>query len=264
MCLLDMLVARGEYELTVAHVDHGIREDSVLDRQLVESLAKKHALNIVITKLNISNNASEDVLRQARYSFLFEQMHRLGAQAILTAHHADDLLETSIMNVQRGTDRYGAAGGMTREGIERPLMNVRKSDLLTYATEHNLVWREDSTNQDIKYARNKIRHEVIPNIDTAKYQEHLTQLGDLNNKIDSELQGLVSIENQAIVLSSTTLSHLGLRELEVLLAYAIRQIDPSIELKQPQIARQAREILLDTTKNSFSYVGAEGIIIEIQ
>lgn len=263
MCLLDMLARREGYELVVAHVDHGIRKDSALDLKLVQEVAQKQKFNIVITKLNFTTEASEDMLRQARYNFLFEQMQTQGAQAILTAHHADDLLETSIMNVRRGTDRYGAAGGMNREGITRPLINVSKNELLDYAKEHNLEWREDSTNVDVKYTRNKIRHEVIPGIDKDQYQQHLRELGELNTKIDSELAGLVLVLNEGITIPHAHLNELSLREVEVLLAYALRQARPTIELSQPRIAEAARQIMLGTHKISFSISAEDCIIIDI-
>lgn len=264
VCLLDMLAQHGGYELVVAHVNHGIREDSVNDAELVRALAKKYQFNIVITMLNLPKNTSENDLREARYDFLFEQMKLQDAMAIITAHHADDVLETSIMNIQRGTDRYGAAGGMNREGIIRPLIGATKQELLEYAKLHLLQWHEDTTNKDIKYTRNKIRHEVIPSINKTEYQKKLIRLRELNAKIDSELVGLVSISGHNVTLLRKTLNGLGLRELEVLVAYAARQIDPGVELSQPKIARLAREILLDATKSSFSYEGVAGIIIDIQ
>lgn len=264
VCLLDMLAERGGYEVIVAHVDHGVRSDSSQDAELVRELARKYKFNFVITLLNLGKNASEEELRQARYDFLFDQMHEHNAKAIITAHHADDVLETSIMNVMRGTDRYGAAGGMNREGITRPLLNVRKTELLEYAKTHKLTWHEDSTNQDVAYTRNKIRHEVIPAIDVEAYQKHLVDLRGLNNNIDSELKGLVSIKNRTVALARNYLNQLSLRELEVVVAYAIRQIDPVVELSQPKIAQLARQIMLDATKSSFSYQGSAGIIIEIQ
>lgn len=263
VCLLDILVASGEYDLVVAHADHGIRVDSEEDADLVVALAHKYNLLINATKLQLGKNASEERTRTARYAFLFDAMELADADAIITAHHADDVLETSIMNIRRGTDRYGAAGGMTREGIVRPLINLTKAELLDYAREHQLQWREDNTNQDVKYTRNKVRHELIPSIDVNDYKNHLAELGELNEKIDSLLKGIVSIKKETILLPRDRLNQLSLRELEVLLAYAIRQIDPTLELSQPTIALLAREILLDATKSSFSYRGSAGIIIEI-
>lgn len=262
VCLLDMLMAHGGYELVVAHVDHGIREDSTLDLELVKKLAAHYQLPFVSKALQLGEDASEAEARAARYDFLFETMKDHGAAGIITAHHADDLLETSIMNVRRGTDRYGAAGGMNRQGIVRPLINITKAELLDYARQHNLQWREDSTNRDPKYTRNQVRHQVIPSIDAATYKKHLTQLADINQKLDSELAGLVSI-SEAITITRLSINQLSLRELEVLLAYALRQARPGIELNQPRIAAAAQQIMLGTDKISFSIGATDCIIIDI-
>lgn len=258
VALLDLLVAHGDYELTVAHVDHGIRPDSHEDATLVERLAQHYDLPFVATQLQLGENASEESARTQRYEFLLSQ-----ASPVIVAHHADDLLETSIMNVRRGTDRYGAAGGMTREGIIRPLIQVTKQELIEYARQQNLEWREDNTNTDTRYTRNQLRHEVTPHIDQDKYQTYMTEVGELNKKLDSKLKGLVSISNSKLLLQRDDLSLLSLRELEVLLAYGLRQLDPNLELNQPKIAELARNILLQPTKNSFSLAGTAGIMVDI-
>ncbi len=264
MCLLHMLVEHGGYDLIVVHVDHGIREDSSNDTKLVEALAQKYNLPFIATKLHLTKDASEQQARDYRYSFLFKQIASNGAIAILTAHHADDVLETSIMNIRRGTDRYGAAGGMSREGIVRPLLNVRKNELLEYSQEHNLKWREDSTNKDTKYTRNMIRHKIIPKIDVMAYQKLLSHLGELNHKIDALIKVRTSIEGNTVRIQKSFLQQASLREVEVLLAYALRQAQPGIELNQRRVAQVARQIMLGTDKISFSTGRQDCIIIEIR
>jgi len=263
VCLLDLLVAHGGYELVVAHVDHAVRDDSRQDLELTQQIAHSNSLYIVYTTYNFTKQASENELRQFRYSFLFEQMNKLGARAILTGHHADDLLETSVMNVRRGTDRYGAAGGMSREGVTRPLLNVHKNELIDYAQEHNLAWREDSTNTDLRYTRNQVRHDVIPNIDSDDYRRHLAELQGLNKKIDSKLKSLVSDSGGGITIRRSDLNELGLREVEVLIAYGLRLERPQIEISQPRIAQAARQIMIGARKISFSISATECIIIDI-
>jgi tRNA(Ile)-lysidine synthase len=261
--LLDLLIKHGAYDLVVAHVDHGVREDSGKDAELVQALAAGYQISCLSKRLNVEKASSEEQLRKARYEFLFESMKQTEAKAILTAHHANDLLETSIMNVRRGTDRYGAAGGMTRQGIIRPLINVTKKELLNYSQVHNLAWREDTTNVDVKYTRNKVRHEVIPKIDTVAYQQHLEQLGQLNASIDDQLKELVSISEGAITIPRVHVNQLSLRELEVALAYGLRHTRPDIELSRARIAQAARQIMLGTDKISFSTGLQDCIIIDI-
>jgi tRNA(Ile)-lysidine synthase len=264
VALLNMLASHGEYELVVAHVDHGIRSDSSEDTALVQQLAQDKKFNIVITKLNFTNESSENELRQARYDFLFEVMRDHNAEAIITAHHLDDVIETSIMNVRRGTDRYGAAGGMTRQGIIRPLINLTKQQLIDYANEYNLQWCEDNTNSDTKYTRNNIRHNVVPKINRVEYLKHVHALQDLNTKIDLLLKGRTSIEPKIVHLAEDCRTSLSLRELEVLIAYGLRKSYPNIDLNQRRISQAAREIMLGADKISFSMGGTDGIIVEIQ
>lgn len=264
VALFDMLTKKGEYELVVAHVDHGVRQDADQDRELVQQLAQDNKFNFVITMLNFTSETSENEMRRARYDFLFGVMRDHGVDGIITGHHLDDVLETSIMNVRRGADRYGAAGGMNREGIIRPLINVSKQEIISYAKTHDLQWREDSTNSDTKYTRNDIRHNVIPEIDRAKYLEHLRALHDLNAQIDLLLKGRTSIESGAVHLSEDCRTTMSLRELETLIAYVLRQARPDLELNQRRIAQAAREIMLGADKISFSTGDSDGIIIEIQ
>lgn len=264
VCLLNLLVDHDGYDLVVAHVDHGIRPDSAEDAILVKNLAQSYNLPFVTTKLDLGPGASEEAARKARYEFLFDQLKIHQAQAILTAHHADDLLETSILNMRRGTDRYGALGGMNREGIIRPLINVSKKELLDCAAQHNLKWNEDSTNQDTKYARNQVRHEVIPKIDVNDYKNHMDELQEVSLQIDRLVEPFVSVSEGNIILQRDIIQHLSLRELEVVLAYGLRQIRPNLELSQPRIAAAAREIMLGTDKISFSSDSQNGIIVSIQ
>lgn len=256
--LLDLLASHDGYELTVAHVDHGIRPDSHEDAKLVERLAGSYQLPFISTELHLGKEASEEEARTKRYEFLLKQ-----GSPVITAHHADDVLETSIMNIRRGTDRYGAAGGMSRQGIIRPLITISKQELIKHARHHNLEWREDSTNKDTEYTRNSIRHELIPTIDQPVYRRRMEEVARLNKKIDSKLKSLVSTSKNKLTLRRNDLSTLSLREVEVLLAYAFRQVDPTLELSQSKIAELARKILLDPSKNSFSLAGSTSIMVNI-
>src|SRR5882724_1815869 len=93
--------------LTVAHFDHGIRSDSAEDRQLVQAIARQYGLPFVYDEGRLGPGASEATARQARYSFLHQVLGASGARAIMTAHHQDDVLETAIFNLIRGTGRKG-------------------------------------------------------------------------------------------------------------------------------------------------------------
>lgn len=143
MALLDLLQAHGDYELVVAHLDHGIRSDSGEDRQLVEQAAEAVGLPFFYKEAKLGAGTSEAAARKVRYAFLNKIKTKQGAAAIITAHHQNDVLETAIINIIRGTGRKGLTSLGSNE-IVRPLLNVSKAALIQYAKKHNLQWREDS------------------------------------------------------------------------------------------------------------------------
>jgi tRNA(Ile)-lysidine synthetase-like protein len=172
MALLYMLYCEAAsnpqaWKLIVAHLDHGIREDSAEDRRLVQAAAERYGLPFVYHEGRLGRGTSEAEARKARYEFLHKVRQASGARAIVTAHHQDDVLETAIINLLRGSGRKGLTSLKSHHDIERPLLSVPKRDLIAYAKDQGLVWREDSTNQNLDYLRNYIRHRLLPRFDEA-------------------------------------------------------------------------------------------------
>lgn len=191
MVLLDMLVKQSSARLVVAHYDHGIRADSGLDRQLVQNVAGKYGLEFVYDEGVMGPNTSEDAARRARYTFLQKVRHDCGAQIIITAHHADDVIETVILQLRRGTYRRGLTSlHPLSNNIERPLLNMTKADLLTYAQQHGLLWREDSTNKDTRYARNYVRHHVVPRF-APHQQQRLHQIIKRSRRVGQQIDDIL-------------------------------------------------------------------------
>lgn len=192
--LLDMLRGLPNAELVVAHFDHGMRPDSADDRRSVERLAQAYELPFAYQEGRLGAGASEAVARQARYDFLGKVRLEHDAQAIITAHHQDDVLETAIINLLRGTGRKGLSALADKPGLRRPLLKVPKKDLINYAREHNLEWREDSTNSDQAYLRNYVRHRLLPRFseqDRQAFLELITQSRDNNDQLDTLLAGQI-------------------------------------------------------------------------
>lgn len=204
--LLDMLVNHNEPDsqnfdpealFIVAHFDHGIRSDSEQDAMLVEQLAKKYDLLFEGGVGNLTFDASELEAREARYRFLELVKKKYTATATIMAHHQDDLVETAIINIIRGTGWRGLVSLSSGEGTLRPLLHTSKQTLLEYAQEHRLVWHEDSTNQDQKYLRNYIRHTLLPKAESKdpKFKEKLLSFvlstQKLIPEINQELQGYI-------------------------------------------------------------------------
>lgn len=171
MVLLHVLhhqnLAHKKWLLIVAHIDHGIRDDSAEDRRLVARTAQKFGLPFVYHEAGLGPGASEALARTARYNFLRRVQNKSAAQAILTAHHQDDVLETAVINMLRGSGRKGLTALGSHEALQRPLLNANKASLIDYAKLHGLEWREDSTNTDTAYLRNHVRHNVLPKFDES-------------------------------------------------------------------------------------------------
>ena len=195
--LLDMLAevasSSPEVQLIVAHFDHGIRDDSVEDARFVANLAKKYNLPFETERVELGPGASEAEAREARYAFLKSLQEKHHAIAIITAHHQDDMLETSIINILRGTSHRGLHSLKSHEQLIRPLLHLKKVDIYEYA-KNNLKWREDSTNTDTSFLRNKIRHEVLSKSDERWRESMLEKIkmaAEVGGRLDREIDQLV-------------------------------------------------------------------------
>lgn len=186
MALLDLLRQQPDLKLIVAHYDHGIRHDSHIDREIVQTIAKKHGLPFVYDEGRLGPGTSEDQARKARYDFLHAVRKASGAKAVITAHHHDDMLETAVINLLRGTNRKGLSSLQSSQNVHRPLLHVHKQQLKQYANDQGLIWREDETNADTRYLRNYVRHKIMPNFEP----EHKKQLVDIIKNTASVNQAL--------------------------------------------------------------------------
>lgn len=182
------------HRLVVAHFDHGIRPDSRLDRIFVQDLAKSYSLPFEFEEGNLGPDASEAKARDARYAFLYRVQQKYAATAVITAHHQDDMLETAIINMLRGTNRRGISSLASTDTVRRPLLSYSKKSLIGYAKRHRLEWREDYSNADQRYLRNYVRHTILPkasNTNRAKMVEHINKLMRLNAEIDAGLEAYI-------------------------------------------------------------------------
>ncbi|MCB0781166.1 MAG: tRNA lysidine(34) synthetase TilS, partial [Flavobacteriales bacterium] len=101
--------------------------------------------------------------RELRYAWFRERMNALGVPVLATAHHRDDAIETLLLNMLRGAGRQGFMGlPPTRNGIVRPLIEVSRQDIEAFAREQGIAFRDDPSNRDPAYLRNRVRHELLP------------------------------------------------------------------------------------------------------
>jgi len=159
-----------DYDIAIAHCNFRLRgEESDGDTRFVEQYASGNNIPVFITHFDTERFATDNKLsvqvaaRQLRYMWFDEIIQQNGYDYLLTAHHLDDSLETFLINFSRGTGLQGLTGIPQQNGnIVRPLLPFTRTEIEQYAKEHNIAWRDDSSNASDKYLRNKIRHHVVP------------------------------------------------------------------------------------------------------
>lgn len=247
--LLDLLSQLNQYynwDIAVAHLDHKTRSDSAQDAALVGRLADQHGYKFFLGQLDGAQK-KEAALRSARYDFLEELASAGGYDSIVTAHHGDDRIETSLLNSIRGADRNGLTALQAKRGkVVRPLLPFRKSDIIVYANLRNLAYREDSTNSNPEYRRNFVRNELLPlgalnyKDFRTKYNASLDRLEMLNDRIDGGLQQIldeVATEqnHQKIELDNNKLAKLPEIVQLNLLSFAAKKLNPGVSLSQKNL-----------------------------
>lgn len=158
------------YEIAVLHCNFQLRGlESLGDQDFIQNYCKENNISIFTTQFDTEAFAKDYKLstqiaaRELRYNWFYELLENHKFDYILTAHHADDNLETFIINLSRGTGLDGLVGiPEQNDKIIRPLLPFSREEILKYAKENNIQWREDSSNASDKYLRNKIRHDLIP------------------------------------------------------------------------------------------------------
>jgi len=170
VALLHALVRIGR-KPGVLHFDHGWRAESGDDAAFVKEQSRKLGLKCVIGKMRktaaaASRGPREADARVARYAFFAKTAKRLGIPHFVLAHHADDQVETFLMQLLRGSGaaRRGMDFLSERDGmiLHRPWLGLWKKEIVAYARRHKLTWREDATNVDTRHRRNLIRRRVLP------------------------------------------------------------------------------------------------------
>ena len=167
MVLLNVLYNLG-YKLVIAHVNHNVRVESKDELIFVSNYAKDRNIPFESTVLEKINGVNfQDEARRLRYEFFFDVARKYNATKIATAHHLDDLLETVLMRISRGSNLYGYGGikpiiyygGIS---LVRPLLCVNRQEIKKYQEENNIPFMEDASNSKDKYTRNRYRHNVVP------------------------------------------------------------------------------------------------------
>src|SRR5438046_9396507 len=183
VALLRWLVDLGYRKLIVCHFDHHLRgRSSQADARFVKKLAAKYRADFQIGSANVRALAKkkrmsiETAAREARYSFFAKVAKRRRCRTIFLAHHADDLVETFLLNLFRGAGTAGLAAmrQVSKRRIDnvdltivRPLLDIWRDDINEYARQHQLKFREDASNKNLRPLRNRFRQRIIPYLEKA-------------------------------------------------------------------------------------------------
>jgi tRNA(Ile)-lysidine synthase len=168
--VLGELQAAGELELAgVAHLNHGLRAAAEEDEQFCRTVSADAGVPIYVERTDVRELAGqwrtslEDAGRRARYGWFERLADELGATAIATGHTRDDQAETFLLQLIRGAGPRGLAGIAPRRGrVSRPLIDVRRDELRSYLAGSGVVFREDASNLDPAFTRNRVRHQLLP------------------------------------------------------------------------------------------------------
>src|ERR687889_999331 len=164
VALLRVVVELGG-EPVVLHVDHGLRgEESREDAEFVRELCRKLNVRCEVRRLGLDGGSNlQERARDERYRLAGEVAAGIGLGVVATGHTADDVAETVLMNLARGTGLRGLAGiPPVRGNVQRPLIGCTRREILDYLEEIDQPYRTDPTNLTGKYARNRVRLEVLP------------------------------------------------------------------------------------------------------
>ena len=208
--VLTYLLHDLNIDFALAHCNFNLRgQESDEDEHFVLDLAERFDREVFVQSFDTEDYAREHkcsiqmAARELRYNWFNELANQLKFDYIITAHHADDNLETFLINFLRGTGINGLTGIPTiNDNILRPLLNFSRESIETYAKANAIKWREDSSNAQRKYLRNKLRQEVIPTLKEMNpnlLSSFKNTLENLNDTADIVEESLNAVAKRAIV-----------------------------------------------------------------
>jgi tRNA(Ile)-lysidine synthase len=233
VCLLtalSRLAPAWGWVLRVLHLDHQLRdEESDADRRFVEQLAARLHIPVSVEAADVRGLAAssagnlEQAAREARREFFRRAMKVHGLDRVALGHTLSDQAETVLFRFLRGSGISGLAGirPLTRDGFIRPLLEVTRPQVIDYLRENSLEWREDSSNTDLSFARNRIRHELLPELEKS-WNPALTEVLGRTAELALEEeeywshelvwmeQEMVVLQGRAVLVSLTSLEELPL------------------------------------------------------
>jgi len=228
LCMLDCLL-HADYPLIIAHFDHQLREGSEKEAEQVRRLAASERCEFILGTgdaygLDTSVSGLEAIARRARYRFLADSARQAGCRTIVTGHHADDQVETVLLHLLRGAGLEGL-GGMhpvriltdlfpepwaEDVSLARPLLSTTREEIDEHCEARSLQPVLDPSNQDVGFTRNRIRHELIPLLESynPNISAALRRTGDIMRAIDAWMQEELEKHREHVVELEGTVAHL--------------------------------------------------------
>lgn len=243
VCLLHVLrelAPRWDLRLHVLHVNHRLRgAESDRDAEFVCDLAAQFGFPYAVDERGLDRTGGnlEEAAREARLAFFARIIGNGQIQSVATGHTRSDQAETVLFRFLRGAGTAGLAGirPVTSSGLVRPLLEIDREEVLAYLRERGIAWREDSTNRDVRFDRNRIRHELMPQLArdwNPALPQMLAQVADWalaeESYWDAEISRLaeahLEVHEDSILLDTTVLRELPLASARRLVRAAMQRV----------------------------------------
>lgn len=267
LCLMETLRQAG-YPVLVAYFDHQLRPDSAADARLVEKTANRLMLGCYVDGADVRAHAEEKKLsieeaaRNLRYRFLFDLARRYKAQAVAVGHTADDQVETVLMHFLRGSGITGLKGMSYRSIIPvfdaeipvvRPLLDMWREETVVFCAIHGLRPHYDSSNDSLNFQRNRIRHLLIPSLETynPKFREAVLRMsqslkGDYTFVMETLetawRQTVFTLDKESVTFDYSLLSNCSLGLQRNLVKHAMQILRPGVDVTFSVLERATKLI----------------------
>jgi tRNA(Ile)-lysidine synthase len=240
--LLD-LAAYDEFSVvSLAHLNHQLRQSADRDEAFCRDLASRVGLPFVVERYDVNSYATshglslEDAARRVRYDFLGRAAAETGATRVAVGHTEDDQAETFLLKLMRGAGLTGLGGIYPQRGLViRPLLDISRQDLRVYLTARAEKWMEDETNDDVENPRNRVRHVIIPELDRTS--------GGATRPAIARAAALVREDGQ-------WLDELGRRRFEALVTATGDGLEIDVSNLAVEPAPLARRVLLEAMRRT--------------
>ena len=267
LCLMETLRLAG-YSILVAHFDHQLRMESGQDARMVEKTAARLMLGCIIDGTDVRTYADQEKLsleeaaRNLRYRFMFNLARERNAQAVAVGHTADDQVETVLMHFLRGSAINGLKGMSHRSIIKsfdanipivRPLLNMWREETVVYCASNGLRPHYDSSNDSLNFQRNRIRHLLIPNLESynPKFREAILRMsqslkGDyvfLMETLETAWRATVtSVDDESVAFDAHLLASHSIGLQRNLIKHAMYTLLPGLEVNFAVLERATKLI----------------------